>query len=73
MNNPILKKVIANALSARRKHILAIRSFKYKKSCREYQNLTDTAEFLEKLVIAFRTCESFSISFYHSNGDKVDV
>lgn len=73
MKNVILKKVVANALSARRKHILAVRSFKYKKGCKEYQDLTDTAEFLDKLIIAFRSCESFSISFTYPNGDEIHV
>lgn len=73
MKNSILKKVVANALSARKKHILAIRSFKYKKGCREYQDLTDTAEFLEKLTIAFRQCETFSISFTYPDGDVINV
>ena len=73
MKVTILKKVIANALSARSKHIFAVRSFKYKKGCKEYQDLTDTAEFLSKLVSAFRSCESFSINFVYPNGDEVHV
>ena len=73
MKNVILKKTIANALSARKKHILAVRSFKYKKGCKEYQDLTDTADFLNKLIEAFRSCESFSISFTYPNGDSINV
>ena len=36
MKSVIIKKTIANALSARKKHILAVRSFKYKKGCKEW-------------------------------------
>lgn len=73
MKVSILKKIIANALSARKKHILAVRSFKYKKGCKEWQDLTDTADFLSRLVDAFRGCETFSINFIYPNGDEIHV
>ena len=73
MKTLMLKKVIANALSARKKHILAIRSFKYKKGCKEWQDLTDTADILDGLINSFRGCSTFSIDFVYPNGDKIHV
>ena len=73
MKTLILKKNIANALSARKKHILAVRSFKYKKGCKEWQDLTETADILDRLINCFRECCSFSINFVYTNGDEVHV
>lgn len=73
MKSTFLKKAIANALSARKKHILAVRSFKYKKGCKEWQDLTDTANSLDVLVNSFRQCCSFSINFTYPNGDETHV
>ena len=73
MKSVIIKKTIANALSARKKHILAVRSFKYKKGCKEWQDLTDTADFLDGLINCFRECCSFSINFVYSDGHETYV
>lgn len=69
MKITILKKVIASSLAARKKHILAVRSFKYKKGCKEWQDLTDTADFLNLLINHFRQCRSFSINFVYPDGE----
>ena len=73
MKSTVLKKVVANALSARKKHILAVRSYKYKQGCKEWQDLTDTADYLDVLINSFRECHSFSINFVYPNGDETHV
>lgn len=73
MKSLTLKKTIADALSARRKHILAVRSFKYKQGCKEWHDLTDISDLLNELVNCFRSCESFSIDFVYPDGGKIHV
>lgn len=73
MKSLTLKKNIADALASRRKYILAVRSFKYKKGCKEWQDLTDIADLLYELEGCFLDCESFSMDFVYPNGGKIHV